>query len=45
MSVPTKVIAYGKAEILSSVCDHMEPVYGVSLMSFVGTDVNDLTFF
>ena len=49
MSVPTEVVADGKAEILSTVNSFkgvtMEPVYVVSLLSFVGADVNDLTFF
>ena len=49
MSVPTEVVADGKAEILSTDNSFkgatMEPVYGVSLVWFVGADVNDLTFF
>ena len=49
MSVPTEVVADGKAQILSTVNSFngvtMGPVYGVSLVSFVGADVNDLTFF
>ena len=49
MSVPTEVVADGKAEIFSTVNSFkgvtMESEYGVSLMSFVGADVNDLTFF
>ena len=49
MSVPTEVVADGKAKILSTVNSfkdvNMEPVNGVSLMSFVGVDMNDLTFF
>ena len=49
MSVPTEVVANGKAVILSTVNSFkgvtMEPVYGVSLVSFVDADVNDLTFF
>ena len=49
MSVPNEVVANGKAEILSAVNSFegvtMEPVYGVSLVSFVGTDVNDHTIF
>ena len=49
MSVATEVVTDGKAEILSTVNSFngvtMEPVYGVSLVSFFGADVNDLTFF
>ena len=49
MYVPTEVVADGKAKILSTVNSFkgvtMESVYGVSLVSFVGDDVNDLTFF
>ena len=49
MSVPTEVVADGKAEIFSAVNSFksmtMEPIYGVSLVSFIGIDVNDLTFF
>ena len=45
----TEVVADGKAKILSTVNSFkgvtMEPVYDVSLVSFVGADVNDLTFF
>ena len=41
--------SYGKAKILSIVNSFkdvtMEPVNGVSLVSFVGVDMNDLTFF
>ena len=49
MSMPTEVVADGKAEIFSTVNSFkgvtMEPEYVVSLVSFVGADVNDLTFF
>ena len=49
MYVPNEVIPYGKAEILSVVNSFksviMGPVYSVSLVSLIGTDVNDLTFF
>ena len=48
MSVPTEVVADGKAEILTTVNSFngvtMEPVYGVFIVSFVCADVNDLTF-
>ena len=49
MSVPTEVVADGKAEILSTANSFkgvtMEPVYGVSLVSFVGAGMNDQTCF
>ena len=49
MSMPTEVVADGKVEILSTDNSFkgatMEPVYGVSLVSFVFADVDDLTFF
>ena len=49
MSVPTEVVADGKAEILPTDNSFkgatMEPAYGVSLVSVIGADVNYLTFF
>ena len=49
MSVLTEVVADGKAEIFSAVNSFkgmtVEPIYDVSLMSFIDIDVNDLTFF
>ena len=44
----SSVVTDGKAEILSTVNSFkgvtMELVYGVSLVTFVGADVNDLAF-
>ena len=49
MSVQTEVFADGKGEILYTVNSFkgvtIEPVYSLSLISFVGADMNDLTFF
>ena len=48
MLVPAEVIADGDTEILSAVNNFrsvtMEPIFSMSLVSFIGDDADDLAF-